>query len=152
MWGLARYHLSRCSGVPFLQGHGLTSCPYYLFFFFLSFFFSRSHFGEKEKMLVDNISPLSFYMYAKKLPFQIVYKNIYCLEKWSDLHFIDQFHGVQRRFQNYFSYNGGGQCIYLSIHAFLEFFLLVLHTVSSKQPAAFPHKHRRNKGQQWERN
>ena len=39
-----------------------------------------------------------------------------------------------------------------SVHAFMEFFLPVLHTVSSKQPADFPHNHRRNKGQRRERN
>ena len=63
---------------------------------------------------------------------------------------IDWLYGVKRRFQQYFSYIAAPSA---PIHAFLEFVLSSTpHSMFSKPTAAFPHNHRGNNGQRWERN
>ena len=60
---------------------------------------------------------------------------------------IDWLYGVKHHFQQYFSYYIAAASS--TIHAFLYFFEPVLRTVFFQ--ATFPHNHRRNNGQRWER-
>ena len=64
-----------------------------------------------------------------------------------DAWLIDWFYGDEGGFQQFYS---GGQCNYPCFHGVL--LNSTLHYILSKPLAAFPHNHRRNNSQRWERN